>query len=328
MMLRSTIFICLFLLSGYSMLAQDVIYEPVFISQCTGEHVDIAWSISDSIVVQEISLIQGTDTSLRPALLSEPYFNYQKRRRDTLRNLGEFKLSLDTPIIFTLWWENPVYKVNIEEKGLIKDTFYLPRLQKNHQPPLYVFKDCGVPAEGEIVDFYQPGKKRIEGIFENGVPTDSATLYYFNGNLEQIYINRKPFMDELLFYENGNPLALENANEGYQKQFDESGRISREKTWSWDPENGMINKVVKEFYPSGNLKFYRSDSLMAEYDTSGVLIEEIVVKPEEPQKGWLQWSSYNESGELNRMIILCGVSWGSTLPNDFSKKSFSSYTFI
>ena len=150
----------------------QITYSPTFIDQCTGEPVErVFWSISDS---------------------TENYGNYFGTPTATLPKTGNYEMYC--PSIS----EAPI-SITLSTYGAVKDTFLLRRLNSlvfipsstsdensPNIPPKYFICDPDSLANGRVIDYYYNGNKREEGTFENGIRTDTLSIYYRTGELYKI----------------------------------------------------------------------------------------------------------------------------------------------
>ena len=105
-----------------------------------------------------------------------------------------------------------LYVVRIEEYLKL---FPHPSLKKkkeskeSYKPVNYIrYQCCGEKCEGTQIDYYNNGNKRIEGIFESGLPKGKVTFYYPNGKVKEIRMyNEEGILEKEIKYDtNGKKL--------------------------------------------------------------------------------------------------------------------------
>ena len=67
---------------------------------------------------------------------------------------------------------------------------------------------CGETCEGNQIDYYNNGNKRIEGTFEKGLPKGKVTFYYPNGKVKEVRMyNEEGILEKEIKYDtNGKKL--------------------------------------------------------------------------------------------------------------------------
>ncbi|MEZ4794321.1 MAG: hypothetical protein R2773_02410 [Flavobacteriaceae bacterium] len=90
----------------------------------------------------------------------------------------------------SIMYFNDPQRINVDSYGSVKDTIQLLKIQKCYEPTshpnFFGYCCCGFDCEGENVDYYINGNKRIEGYFENGKPIGKLLMYYPDGSIKQI----------------------------------------------------------------------------------------------------------------------------------------------
>jgi hypothetical protein len=102
--------------------------------------------------------------------------------------------------IFTLIYKRGNYDVLSTDNKFYKlkhnyiDTIEIPRLIKKalaiHESEIS-FCYCNTLANGSIIDYHYNGCVRMQGTFNNGVPTSNVRIYNYDGKLieEQVFRN-------------------------------------------------------------------------------------------------------------------------------------------
>jgi len=208
-----------------------VIYQPIFLSQCSEKKVnhELYWIEKDEM------LYSPTDDSINSVLLPDT---------------GEYQLYLadkfDDPLDIYL----PKFGVNV-------DTLFSPKIlffQYISNPPYSEYKCCDALCNGLITDYYYSGNIRMVGKFENGQPIDTLKEYYPNGQLKLFFY---PFNKKYEF-------AGREYNEYIYIKFDKHGnRISYKNTKDDIEIFYYANNIIKsvEFYKDGKVDYieYYSD---------------------------------------------------------------------
>jgi hypothetical protein len=106
-----------------------------------------------------------------------------------LKSKGKYNLVHDKEII-------PII-INKKENTHIITLSDKQEFIMTHDKYGYVFRDCESKLNGNIVDYYENGKIRMIGSFENGLAIGYLTEFYPNGELKEIRLfNKKGFLIE------------------------------------------------------------------------------------------------------------------------------------
>jgi antitoxin component YwqK of YwqJK toxin-antitoxin module len=190
----------LFLLISTNIFAQEILFEPVFFNQCSGE---VASSVEYAL----------TDSST----------TYQSKRHSKyliLPKRGIYWLHINTED-----FDEVSIKLNLENE-MNKDSFYSTKsVQFTHscqrsckdlyhkEPERFIgkynshYRLCGdIIRNKSMVDLYFNGQSRIVGVFnEDGRPIDTLKKYYNTGALAELTIYNSKSQPQLLlsYYEDG-----------------------------------------------------------------------------------------------------------------------------
>lgn len=108
-----------------------------------------------------------------------------------------------------------VYDFQMNQK-IFRDTLVLTSIQACLEPtshPDFIgYCCCGEKCEGEQVEYYSNGNKRIEGCFKEGIPQGVLKIYYPNGELKQVdkYSKKGRLKKRILYDEAGKEKSSEN----------------------------------------------------------------------------------------------------------------------
>ena len=88
------------------------------------------------------------------------------------------------------------FNVNIKNQSNYCDTIILPKIYKcqdsKYNSEFVGYCTCGIRCNGELIDYYINGEKRIEGTFKNGKPIGKLYYYNMDGSIKRIEkYNRK-----------------------------------------------------------------------------------------------------------------------------------------
>jgi len=237
------IIILILLSANIRLFAQEIIYKPVFIDQCTDSLTENPfWWISDSDC-NSYNLTDFTSTDVR------------------LPKLGEYYLNLEIG-------EEPEI-INIDKYGEIVDTFYTKRVQLAiwvSNPPHSEFFDCDSLANGHVTDFYYNGNIRLIGNFSNGQPIDTLKKYYRSGVMQELYIPNKRHRQQIYYYKNGQIRSDYNYSKKYSKEYYESGELKKEEFW-----NRKYHTEKFEYYKNGQLKLKEYKKIQIRYFSNGLI---------------------------------------------------------
>ncbi len=125
--------------------------------------------------------------------------------------------------------------IDILQEGKITDTIFIPKIRFQTETALHSqywnYVNCGQICNGEEIDFYPNGNKRISGFFTNGKPSE-ITEYRNNGTKETISFftlnDSRPHKIE--YYDNNEKLEsyevhLHRRNKTIVKIFNSSGKL-------------------------------------------------------------------------------------------------------
>ncbi len=142
---------------------------------------------------QEIKFELYLSDSCQDTIGKIPFYNLRKDGIDYypkdndgiifLKDKGQYQLS-------TVYSED-VKIYDIKSYQNIVDTLKVPVINLCLEPatsyPNFVgYCCCDEKCEGEQVEYYSNGNKRIEGYFEQGKPIGKLKIYYSDGSLKQI----------------------------------------------------------------------------------------------------------------------------------------------
>lgn len=276
----------------------QIIYEPVFIDQCTGEGYEgHYWYMFDSTNVYWVDTLE--------------------MKKVILPKKGNYKLSLGI--------EDRPLKISVNHNEVRKDTFFMKRLtltQYVSNPPTHEYNDCGQLAQGKVVDYYYSGNVRMRGTFEAGQEVDSVFTYYRSGAIDKLFIPRKKDWKRITFFEDGQVKSVFDTKKRFSKEFYSNGKLKEESYWS-----KKYKSFDTEYYLSGALKMKRNNKKQEIYDQRGILRERIMRK-EILKMGRIfainaydrrkfyeyRWELFDSEGLLERKIIFNG--------SDFSMNHF------
>ena len=225
--MKNNKFFLIFFLSTIILHAQEIIYKPIFINQCTNEE--------DKTVIWDV-----IDLKQKKSLKKEPF--------DTevlLPSLGAFQL------VYDFYDPEPI---KIEKTGTTTDTIYLEKLKLSvaiSNPPFSEYIVCNTLANGRITDYYSNGKIRVTGIFEEGQLTDTLKKYDKEGVLTKLQIPNKKGNRLLDYYKDGKIKVDLNYRKKYKKFYYESGKLAEYETWQgkWKFvsyfENGTLKRLKR-----------------------------------------------------------------------------------
>lgn len=296
--------------------SQEIIYKPTFIDPCTNEIQEgIYFYISDSNQVYELEeyierLLEGfeVDSIILP-------------------RLGEYKLYYNL--------DDKGMSINVISRGVNRDTFLFERLKYTlyiSTPPHSEYFYCDSLANGEVVDYYHNGNRRMHGIFEEGQPVDTVFSYYRNGNLSNYYIDQDGHYKSYDYVENGELESIyENTKEWtktyygngqlkyiwdkqkrYRKKYYSDGQLKSEQFWN---KKG-IRKGAKTFFQNGDLKMRATKNIVKKFDQDGNKVEQLNRKEtfvferifskdliDKFNRSYAcQWKSYQTNGIVKRTI--------------------------
>ncbi|WP_445711478.1 toxin-antitoxin system YwqK family antitoxin [Flavobacterium sp.] len=236
-----------FLLGNMTLHAQEIIYKPIFINQCTNEEEkNVIWDI--------------IDLKQKKFLKKEP-FDVEV----LLPSLGVYEL---------------IYNINVSERIEIKktetttDTVFLEKLKLSvaiSNPPFSEYIVCNTLANGRVTDYYSNGKIRAIGTFENGQLTDTLKKYDNEGVLTELQIPNKKGNRLLDYYKDGKIKVDLNYRKKQKKIYYESGKLAEYKSWK-----GKIKLV--SYFENGTLKRLRSPKKQEIFSKKEILVDIITRK--------------------------------------------------
>ncbi len=148
--------------------------------------------ISIVAIAQEISFELFIKDNCNDTIRKVPFFNLRKNGIDfypknndgvvILKEKGNYELS-------TIYSDD-IKKYNFKNFAVVGDTINMPLIKQCLEPtsnPSFVgYCCCNAECEGEKVDYYANGNKRLEGYFEKGKPIGKLKMYYPDGTLKQL----------------------------------------------------------------------------------------------------------------------------------------------
>ncbi len=228
--------------TSFRLFAQDIIYKPVFISQCT-----------DSLAESPLLFISDSDGNhYKPVHFSTT--------NTYLPKLGKYSLYLAQ-------WEPEI--INIDKYGETVDTFYTERIQFSvhmSNPPHSEFIDCGSLANGKVTDVYYNGNIRLTSNFSNGQPIDTLKKYYRSGIMQELYIPQKRHKQHIHYYRNGQIWTDYNYAKRYSEEYYESGELKKRTKW-----NRKFHKEKFEYYKNGQIKIKENKKNQTRYFSNGLI---------------------------------------------------------
>ena len=240
------IFYILILFISNSIFAQ-IVYEPVFINQCTQKEEDsYFWWISDS-----------SHTNI--------WMDTIDYKSVTLSKSNKYNLFYNID-------EKPL-EITIPKVKLATDTFFIKRINLRmfiYTPPHIEYYDCDSIANGKIIDYYYTGTKRAEGVFKDGQLIDTIVTYFRNGNIEEVFIPEAKNWKRINYYEDGKIKTISDTKKRYSIVYYRNGQI-KEKT-SWSKKN---KESRQEYFQNGNIKAIERYKKIERYDINGFLSEKI-----------------------------------------------------
>jgi len=237
------IIILVLISANFRLFAQEIIYKPVFIDQCTDSLAENPfWWLSDSDC-NSYNLTDFASTSVY------------------LPKLGKYFLNLEIG-------EEPEI-ISIDKYGETIDTFYTKRVQLAiyvSNPPHSEFFDCDSLANGPVTDLYYNGNIRLTGYFSNGQPIDTLKKYYRSGVMQELYIPHKRHRQQIYYYQNGQIRTDYNFAKRYSKDYYESGELKKEESW-----NRKYHTEKFEYYKNGQLKLNENRKTQIRYFSNGLI---------------------------------------------------------
>ncbi|QLE02029.1 hypothetical protein HX109_10860 [Galbibacter sp. BG1] len=152
----------------------------------------LALFISIISIAQEIRFELFIRDNCNNTVQKVPSFNLRKNGIDFYPKNNDGVVILKEKGVYELStiYSDEVNKCSIENFGVIKDTINMPIIKQCLEPtsnPRFVgYCCCNNECEGEKVDYYANGNKRLEGYFEKGKPIGKLKMYYSDGSLKQV----------------------------------------------------------------------------------------------------------------------------------------------
>lgn len=271
----------------------QIIYEPIFIDQCTNEKEDIIfWYLTDS---------NNTYYS------NESYFE----KSIELPRYGKYTLHYGI-----MGDKSKVISIKMDS---VKDTMLIKRLSLQihiSNPPHSEYMNCDSLANGKVIDYYYDGTKRMQGIFKNGQLVDTLFTYYRNGNLSEVLIDKEKFWKRVSYFENQKIKSIYDSRKNYEKEYFPNGQLKKMKKWR--KKKSRYAKIM-EYFEDGSLKMKRGNKRLRQFNEDGVLIErikrkEILIFDRLFSKNLrrnkfyeYKWKTYDSTGALKRKIIFDGI---------------------
>ncbi len=274
----------------------QITYEPTFITQCKSKNDDILiWWLSDSTGTYWTDSIDF--------------------KRVVLPKAGNYSLHYDMD-------ERPI-SLSLDNDTLIKDTFLLKRIYLINyisNPPISEYRDCDSLANGEVIDYYYSGKKRIEGLYNNGQLIDTMFTYYRNGQIDEIYIPDNKDCKRFNYYEHGQIKSIYETKKRYSKEYYLNGQIKERTYWS-----RKYKMDYKAYFESGILNVIQNDRIHKRYSENNILLERIKRKRSlklkrifsnknsslKQQFYKYEWSFFDPKGKLERLVVFNNSSFFS-----------------
>lgn len=263
----------------------QITYKPIFINQCTKKiENDIFWYLTDSTNTYGMENFEFKSIQLPKAGSYNLHFNF------------------DNPIV-----------VEITNKNVNRDTILLKRLELMFyvsNPPVSNYFDCGILANGKIVDLYANGKIRTKGVFKNGQPIDTLFEYHRNGKLSEIFIPRKKWK-KITYFDNGKILSVYDTKKRFEMVYFQNGQLKKEKYW-----NRKYTSKSIEYFENGNVSKIVNKKELKTFNQLGIRIENIKRKEilvfdrmfakntyDRHNKFYeYKWETFDEKGTIKRSV--------------------------
>ncbi len=188
--------------------------------------------------------------------------------------------------------EFPIVEIKTEENIYTHYETKIKVLPGHSLNRLYVYKDCNGILNGLNEDFYENGNLRLRGSFKDGIPKDSITLFYPNGNIQKSIIF---FPKHLYFKEYDSTGALQMINhistktaDYYKTTYYPNGNINSNEKF----KKGF--QYLTEYYAGKKIKKEIGKNFRKEYTANGVLETEYKWRAKTSQ------SAHNKIFEVTR----------------------------
>jgi antitoxin component YwqK of YwqJK toxin-antitoxin module len=234
---------------------------------------------------------------------------------------GKGNYSLEFP-----WGPYPDTLITIRDTGLFVFKYKEPKigLYSGGMDQPAVYRKCDTLINGYDEDFYANGNIRIRGTFVKGRPKDSLVLFYQNGRAKErrLYLPKETYVEE--FDSLSNPARVTHYKKGYR--YNDGYYKEHSKTMAFFP-NGKLKLIefqfgdlvlIKEFYPSGQLKIRQTRKRRIEYYENGLkktayTWKHYFDKDVPPDKGRKDFTVCKTAHDENGQILLSAVytDWNS-----------------
>lgn len=310
--MKKLLYIFIILISN-SIVAQ-ITFEPVFMSQCSREVGELDWFVTDTNGVFVMNEYGSKSVSLP--------------------KIGKYTLHLN--------FDDGPFTISISKEGLTRDTFLLKRIQfvtYVSNPPRSEYLDCDSLANGEIIDYYTNGNKRMQGVFINGQPIDSVFSYYESGKLSEIFIPNQKKWKQITYFENGQIQSIEDNNDRYEKEYYTNGQLKKERYWS-----DKFHHEMTEYYANGGVKMLSDYKMFRRFNEKGILIEKIKrrdisffnrlfaknIYDHFNKEFRYKWQTFDANGIIQRKIIFenNGISMDHSFPNKVEQINYCFFNKI
>jgi len=228
-------------------------------------------------------------------------------------NTTSVTVSADSAYLLRVWSLEAQDSILIPKNYFPKkaDTVYKRQLIAQHPFEPHTFGTCPYafcykPANGKIVDYYRPGKKRMEGTFENEALKDTLKHYYptgllfrlitFQENGEEVQIEYYPsgltksyyipHREKLLFHENGNLKSYQEGKKRIKITYYPSGKL----------KSAQKKRSIESYYETGELLAKSTKRKRKNFSKDGALLS--IVKRIEVQK----FKRIKKSGARRRFL--------------------------
>ena len=305
--------LCLIFLNVSNVISQSksdstIYYKPVFVNQCTGEVVDVNYT------VREINEFQS----------------FLKKTLDdfilTLPGFGSYSLITE---------RSGEYEFEISHFGLNVDTFFIPRLFQRY---VYRFEYCGDVAKGRIKDYFPNGNISFKGNFNYGSLVDSVIYYYSSGETKtRIIKNTNNTLLIYKYYKNGTLRKVYNTKSNDLTELYGNGNLKKSvylnnKNW-----------LIKRCYPNGAIEnesnknkevFYYQNDQIKEQLVYNEIVHEIPIYILKKNKYFFDrffnvvWKSFNIKGKLKRKIKFIHHPFFFNSNNIFNEIDYKSFNEI
>ncbi len=182
---------------------------------------------------------------------------------------------------------NPTKNIHITKFGVNNDTILIQKLQENYlvsTPVITQYSYCGKNCNGKMIDYFENGKKRIEGFFADGFLVDTLKKYHLEGGIREMLIRNKNSKKQYLYYKTGllKEENIEKPNRYYRyairfskKYYFENGNVRIIENYD---NKGIIERRYEYFENSKKLKEKRTKHRLIYFSESGIINEKIIIR--------------------------------------------------